>query len=96
MAKPSPETIASQARQRISRIRDALAEIDYLCSGTLLKSLMTCGKPSCRCHQDPAARHGPYYRSDTSYRWRRYFLSTQPLLRDVLGSEFESAKQINN
>jgi len=62
MAKPSPETTASEARQRISRIRDALAEIDYLCSGTLLKSLMTCGKPSCRCHQDPAARHGPYYR----------------------------------
>jgi hypothetical protein len=62
MAKSSPKTVASQAGERISRIRDALAEIDYLCSGTLLKSLMKCGKPSCRCHQDPAARHGPYYR----------------------------------
>ena len=36
--------------------------MDTLCSGTLLKSLMKCGKPSCRCHEDPAARHGPYYR----------------------------------
>lgn len=62
MSKPSPATVASQARQRISRIRDALTAVDYLCSGTLLKSLMKCGKPSCRCHQDPAARHGPYYR----------------------------------
>ena len=35
--------------------------MDYLCSGTLLKRMMKCGKASCRCQQDPAARHGPYY-----------------------------------
>jgi hypothetical protein len=23
--------------------------------------MMKCGKPSCRCQHDPAARHGPYY-----------------------------------
>jgi len=63
MAKRSPQQVASQARQRIGRLRDTLAAIDYLCSGTLLKSLMQCGKPACRCHVDPAAaRHGPYYR----------------------------------
>src|SRR5271167_4192716 len=62
MPKRSPEQVARQARERISHIREALATVDYLCSGTLLKSLMQCGKRSCRCHQDPAARHGPYYR----------------------------------
>ena len=62
MAKRSPEKVARQARERISRIRDTLAEIDYLCSGTLLKTLMKCGKTGCRCQQDPAARHGPYFR----------------------------------
>jgi hypothetical protein len=62
MAKRSPAQVARQARARIGRLRHTLATIDYLCSGTLLKSLMQCGKPSCRCHQDPAARHGPYYR----------------------------------
>lgn len=62
MTKRSPPQVARQARERIRRIHDALATIDYLCSGTLLKSLMQCGKPNCRCHQDPAARHGPYYR----------------------------------
>ena len=29
--------------------------------GTRLKRMMKCGKASCRCQQDPAARHGPYY-----------------------------------
>jgi hypothetical protein len=35
--------------------------VDYLCSGTLLRRRKLCGKVGCRCAQDPAARHGPYY-----------------------------------
>ena len=62
MAKRKPQTVAKQARLRISRLHDRLTAIDYLCSGTLLTTLMKCGKPSCRCQQDPTARHGPYYR----------------------------------
>ena len=56
-----PETIIKQARARITRIREALSEIDYLCSGTLLQRTKVCGKPGCRCAQDPSARHGPYF-----------------------------------
>jgi len=56
-----PETIIRQARERIARIRNALSAIDYLCSGTLLQRTKVCGKPGCRCAQDPSARHGPYY-----------------------------------
>jgi len=35
--------------------------VNYVCSGTLLKRMMKCGKRSCACATDPAARHGPYY-----------------------------------
>ncbi len=35
--------------------------MDYVCSGTLLERMKTCGSPTCRCAQNPAARHGPYY-----------------------------------
>lgn len=57
------QTIARQARERIARIRRALARIepDYLCSGTLLERTKMCGRPSCPCAHDPAARHGPYF-----------------------------------
>ena len=55
-----PETIIKKARERIARIRKAFSEIDYLSSGTLLKRTKVCGKPGCRCAQDPNARHGPY------------------------------------
>ena len=56
-----PQTIAKQARERIARIREALARIDYLCSGTLLERMKLCGRAGCACATDPAARHGPYF-----------------------------------
>ena len=61
MSPRRPIERAAQARERIARIRGALNEVDLLCSGTLLKLMKTCGKPTCACAQDPAARHGPYY-----------------------------------
>lgn len=60
MPRPS-QHIIDQSRERIARIRATLNGIDYLCSGTLLERMKMCGKPGCRCAQDPGARHGPYY-----------------------------------
>ena len=61
MPKRHQEQAAERSRRRIEALRAELAEIDYVCSGTLLERMKTCGKPGCRCAQDPAARHGPYY-----------------------------------
>lgn len=30
--------------------------------GSISTAISTCGRPQCRCHQDPDKRHGPYYR----------------------------------
>ena len=49
------------AATRITRIKDRILALDHVCSGTLLKRTKVCGKPGCRCAQDPKARHGPYY-----------------------------------
>jgi hypothetical protein len=51
----------AQVRAKIAEIHDALAAVQYLASGTLLKRTKVCGNPRCRCARDPAARHGPYY-----------------------------------
>ena len=60
MAPPSKRTVV-QARARIERIQAALPAFDLVCSGTLVRRMMTCGKPNCRCASDPDARHGPYW-----------------------------------
>jgi hypothetical protein len=75
MAKRTTLNTAARARQRIAAIRRALADFEILCSGTLQTRYTTCGKPNCRCHQDPADRHGPYYdwgrmrSGKLSHRW---------------------------
>lgn len=51
----------TRARARIEALRAELAALDLVCSGTLLKRMKTCGSAACRCAQDTAARHGPYY-----------------------------------
>lgn len=51
----------TQARQRIIKLQQKIAQLDYICPGTLLHRKKVCGRPGCRCATDPAARHGPYY-----------------------------------
>jgi hypothetical protein len=51
----------SAAHQRIAALKAGLIDFDYVCSGTLLRRMLACGNPTCRCKRDPAKRHGPYY-----------------------------------
>lgn len=51
------------AEELASRRRDVLAEINRLgpcLPGTLTERTTACASPGCRCHSDPALRHGPY------------------------------------
>ena len=45
-----------QYQQLIARLSD----IGFIWPGSIQRRMMTCGKPSCACHSDPEARHGPY------------------------------------
>jgi len=78
---PAPPTVA------LRQIREAIAAMDGLCAGTLLKRWKLCGRPNCRCADDPAARHGPYYewsrRQDG--RLRHSLLSAQDARRVAQG-----------
>lgn len=61
MATQKPQERVQQIRARIEGIRQELAALETLSSGTVLKRMKTCGNPNCGCHQDPDKRHGPYY-----------------------------------
>jgi hypothetical protein len=58
---PSPRDTLKEIRDNIAAIHRALAEVEYLCSGSLSKRTKLCGNPRCRCRTDRSARHGPYY-----------------------------------
>ena len=62
-AKPHPRAEPDRARlrARTRELKRLISRLDYLASGTLVKRMKVCGKPNCRCANDPDARHGPYY-----------------------------------
>ena len=60
MRKKSKKVTAAPG-PAIRRIRQAIVAMDLVCAGTVLKRWKLCGRPNCRCAEDPAARHGPYY-----------------------------------
>lgn len=55
MAKPSPRH--QRAQQRLAR---QLGEIGFALPGSITERYMRCGKPTCRCADDPDKLHGPY------------------------------------
>jgi hypothetical protein len=38
-----------------------LAQIGFILPGSLVSRQTSCGKPGCRCQDDPPQRHGPYW-----------------------------------
>ena len=47
--------------RQVESIRRQIAAIELVAQGTISKRTKVCGRPNCRCAQDPQARHGPYY-----------------------------------
>ena len=52
---------APQLNRRIESIHWQIAAMGLVAQGTVTKRTKVCGRPNCRCAQDPEARHGPYY-----------------------------------
>jgi hypothetical protein len=59
--KPSTDAAKRKAARRIEEIRRKIASMDHVCSGTVVSSMIKCGKANCRCATDRSARHGPYH-----------------------------------
>jgi hypothetical protein len=60
----STDRLASY-EQRYRELAAQLAEIGMIHSGSVTRRYTQCGTPNCRCHGDPAQRHGPYYQWTT-------------------------------
>jgi hypothetical protein len=47
--------------ERYRRLKDEIAEIGFIATGSVIERSTTCGTDSCRCHAEPPSRHGPYF-----------------------------------
>ena len=90
---------AELARARIERIRAALPKFDLVCSGTLVRRMITCGKPNCRCASDKDARHGPYWQwghMRAGKPTHRYVSEQQALVLRQAIANFRQIKKLLN
>lgn len=40
---------------------EALSQVGFVLPGSLVRREVRCGRPDCRCHEDPPRLHGPYW-----------------------------------
>lgn len=45
---------------RYDALKAELQAVGFLCQGSIWARRSECGKATCRCHNDPENRHGPY------------------------------------
>jgi hypothetical protein len=58
--RDSPADRLEKWQRRYAQLKEELRGLGFVCVGTLTTRYLQCGKPACRCHQDPSQRHGPY------------------------------------
>ena len=59
----SPQELArrlDRCRADYEAAKARVADVGYICEGSLVERYTSCGNPNCRC-ADPKGRHGPYY-----------------------------------
>ncbi len=47
--------------KRYEDLKRQVTQVDLIRRGSLLRRMMPCGKPGCRCQAKPPRLHGPYY-----------------------------------
>ena len=59
MRQDNPTLAALEAE--LARLKAQIAAVGFVCSGSVVRRFMPCGKPGCRCQADPPKLHGPYW-----------------------------------
>lgn len=75
---------------RIEKIKEEIAGLGDLRPGALSQQYNACGSPGCRCKENPALRHGPFYQ--LSYTWHRKSTTRHVRKEDV----FQVKQQLRN
>lgn len=54
------QQVLNECLKKHQALAEQLKEVGFVWPGSVTKRYLTCGKPNCACHKDPASRHGPY------------------------------------
>jgi hypothetical protein len=57
----SANTSLATLQAELDRLKAQIAQVGFVCSGSVVRRYIPCGKPGCRCQADPPKLHGPYW-----------------------------------
>lgn len=80
--------------QAYRSLASQLAKTGYLWPGSITEQRLTCGKPTCACHQDPARRHGPYVYWSTKVQGRTVNRLLKPGEAELYTSWIENRRKM--
>lgn len=76
------------------RLTAQLLDTGYIWHGSVTRRRQTCGQPSCRCHMDADARHGPYAYWTTKVRGKTVSRLLTPAEADLYEEWIQNRRQI--
>lgn len=78
----------------MASIRREIAAMELVAQGTITQRTKVCGRPNCRCAEDPHARHGPYYEwtRRENGRYRHTIISAEQA--EKLAAAIDNHKQV--
>ena len=56
-----PERSLRAYEREYEELKGQVLRVGYILQGSVTERWNQCGKPGCRCRDDPQSRHGPYY-----------------------------------
>ena len=54
-------TALRRYEEQYDALKAQLQTVGFIAQGSIQTRHLQCGKPTCRCYDDPDARHGPYH-----------------------------------
>ena len=92
---PDSETLRKLRREHRSLVKK-IAQLGPVLKGSVSASYTRCGKPNCRCQDDPPKLHGPYWQWSTSVHGKTVARRLNNKQRDLYQQWVGNRKQLEN
>lgn len=79
---------------RYDRLRRSLADIGFVCMGSMVRRHMPCGRSGCRCADGPDNWHGPYYQWTRKVKGRTVTVRLTPEQAQLMSSYVRNDRQL--
>ena len=83
-------------RLKQKELAQQLSSTNFIWHGSISKRLLTCGKPSCPCHTNPEAKHGPYYYWTTKKAGKTISKTLSAQQAEVLQQWIQNRKELEH